>query len=167
MASLVTYVSTTPAVLWFELDGRPESQSRPGGRVIRYNPKKPKIKAIRADINSLIGSLSLSSPQFPTTKFLSVEMIFHMPRPRAHVRNNSVSPRFLQVLAGLLPKRKIDLDNLAKLTLDAMIGPVYSDDSQVVHLSCWKLYDNVGECKGRTEVKVTQIVHVNQLTMTL
>ena len=167
MASLVCYVSTEPAVLSFEVAGRPESQSRPAGTVRRFNLKKARITAIRACIEKLFTSLSVSSPRFPKSTFLSVEIIFHMPRPREHMSNGTIRSRFFQMLADQLPKRKIDVDNLSKLMMDAMIGPVYADDRQVVHLSCWKVNDNVGECNGRTEVKVTQIVHENQLTLSL
>ena len=46
-----------------------------------------------------------------------------------------------------------------------MTGPVYWDDSQIVELVILKMNDNEGSCEGRTEVKVTEIVNMEQLTL--
>ena len=41
-----------------------------------------------------------------------------------------------------------DIDNLAKVALDAMNEIVYDDDKQVFHLVLYKLRDNDGECNS-------------------
>ena len=51
-------------------------------------------------------------------------------------------------------KRKIDVDNLSKFIMDAMNGPMYNDDSQVVKLVAMKIYDDNNDCKGRTTVTI-------------
>lgn len=47
----------------------------------------------------------------------------------------------IRELAEGLPKWRGDLDNLAKLTLDALNGLAYADDHQVVHLDAFKTQD--------------------------
>lgn len=51
---------------------------------------------------------------------------------------------------------KPDVDNMAKLIMDALTGVFYEDDSQVVDLQMVKLRDNVGLCLGRVSVEVSQ-----------
>lgn len=65
----------------------------------------------------------------------------------------------------LFVRRRVDVDNLAKFTLDAMNGTVYTDDVQVVRLVVTKVYDNKDDCSGRTEVKVTAIKNTQQLKL--
>ncbi len=47
--------------------------------------------------------------------------------------------------------RRVDLDNLAKLSTDAMTGPVWEDDSLIVDLRCTKQIDRD---RPRTAVRV-------------
>lgn len=50
--------------------------------------------------------------------------------------------------------RRVDLDNLVKLTLDALNGVVWADDAQIVGLSASKRLDRV---RPRTEVRVSVV----------
>ena len=72
-----------------------------------------------------------------------------------HFIRNSFALAFVQ--------RCVDVDNLAKFVLDLMKGPIYTDDHQVVGLKVTKVYDNDGECKGKTTVKVSKITTLNEL----
>ena len=65
---------------------------------------------------------------------LSVSLTFWMPRPKRCPRT--------------LPTVKPDLDNLAKLILDACNGLVWIDDSQIVHLVLDKNYATAGGQPG-------------------
>ena len=98
---------------------------------------------------------------------VSVEVTFFWPRPRSHmgVGGANLLDRIRNSFAKCFPSKKVDIDNLAKFVLDAMVGPVYFDDSQVVKLSLLKMHDNEGTCEGRTEVKITEIHTVEQLTL--
>ena len=173
MASLQLYVSSRPAALAFELSNKPEAQPRPGSRQnCRYNPKKALLLGARDKIANLIESFSPPNhrrnvPLFPEPHFLSVEVVFHWPRPRSHMARggSSVLGRIDSQFEKCFPKKKDDVDNLAKFILDAMTGPVYSDDSQVAKLTVIKVHDNEDTCEGRTEVKITEIVSLDQLTM--
>lgn len=45
------------------------------------------------------------------------------------------------MLAGKIePMKKPDIDNIAKIVLDALNGVAYKDDKQVVELHCYKRY---------------------------
>jgi Holliday junction resolvase RusA-like endonuclease len=49
-----------------------------------------------------------------------------------------------------------DVDNLAKLTLDALNGHIYKDDSQIDELSVRRVFVN-DKALGRTDVEVYQL----------
>ena len=67
----------------------------------------------------------------------------------------------------LFVRRCVDVDNLAKFVLDLMNGTVYTDDHQVVILKVIKVYDNDGECNGKTSVKIKKITTLNELGLQL
>lgn len=69
---------------------------------------------------------------------LRVELSFFLPR--------AASNRAIDAI------KKPDLDKLARAALDAMTNVVYSDDSQVVELHCFKAYG-----KPRVEVRVEEV----------
>ena len=78
-----------------------------------------------------------------------VEMVFHMQRPKSHFAANG------DVCRGTLaavPAVKPDIDNLAKLVLDALSGKVYEDDKQVLSISATKRY--ASDKNPKTEVAV-------------
>lgn len=52
-------------------------------------------------------------------------------------------------------KRKCDLDNFNKLTLDALTGILYNDDSQITELHIFKAYDKTNP---RVEVSHQAII---------
>lgn len=53
-------------------------------------------------------------------------------------------------------KRKRDLDNMAKLVLDALNKEAYADDTQVVELNLRKFYSSPD--RARTVVTMTEII---------
>lgn len=171
MATLKLFVSSAPAAFAFELPGKPEAQPRPGGSCRRYNPKKQLMLRARDKISALAGPLSThaggdDNPLFPRPGHLAVELVFHMPRPRKHMSSTGqLLEKIRDRFHFAFPRPKVDVDNLAKFILDAMTGPVYWDDSQIVELVILKMNDNEGSCEGRTEVKVTEIANMEQLTL--
>ena len=60
----------------------------------------------------------------------------------------------VKAAAAMVRPIRPDIDNLAKLVLDALNGIAHSDDKQVVKLVAHKLIDTVGACGGRTVVEV-------------
>ena len=92
-------------------------------------------------------------PAAPLTGPLAVDAVFRMPRPKSHCRTG----RYAHLLKDGAPAQHTstpDIDNLAKLVLDAMNGHFFVDDAQIVRLSCRKVYDGVGGAGG-TDVRIT------------
>lgn len=157
-------------IVRFTIPGRPESQPRPGFKKGRcYNKKAALLSQRRSEIEEGIRAelpRAQNGPLFDT-EWLVVELTFYFNRPRRQMRTkggfvylpssirNSFDFGFVQ--------RRVDVDNLAKFVLDMMKGPMYTDDHQVVALKVTKLYDNDGECKGKTKVKVSKITTLNEL----
>lgn len=67
---------------------------------------------------------------------VEIELLFRFARPPSHLRVNG-EPR---AAAPAYPPR-VDLDNLAKSTMDALDGLAWRDDAQVVRLYTRKTYD--------------------------
>ena len=155
--------------LSFRLDGKPEAQPRPsfGRNRNFYNPKSSKLKQTREILSKLVESLPGGTPVFGK-RYLYVELIFHMPRPQCQLCKNGdqivVRQSVLQTLKTMVPRKKVDADNLVKFILDAMTGPLYADDAQAIRLTVTKVMDNEGKCQGHTDVKIIEINSIDQLT---
>lgn len=76
-----------------------------------------------------------------------VSLSFYFPCPASMSR----ADRERALCAGALrPRARVDVDNLAKACLDAAIGIVWRDDSQVADLFASKFY----AAEPRTEMRV-------------
>jgi Holliday junction resolvase RusA-like endonuclease len=117
----------------YSVEGDPVGKQRPRfSRGRTYTPKKT------VDYESLIASkasqaMGSSEPlQTPVAIFIWI----------SHVIPASYSKKRKEAcLNGLDWPKKPDLDNVAKVFLDAMNGIVYKDDVQVVKLRVSKRYD--------------------------
>lgn len=113
-----------------------------------YNPSAPKQAAFRRAVAHV-----LPEGFAPLPDFLEMRLIFRMRRPRAHFVNRRAGPDRLRPDAPpLVYDGASDVDNLAKFVMDALNEVLYEDDRQIVSLSASKVYDNVGDCFGATEV---------------
>ncbi len=94
---------------------------------------------------------------FPAPKALTMRVMIYMRRPLQHFAGRRREPGAIKQpyrKAGLASEIKKDVDNFAKLIMDAANGILYDDDAQVVMLIVGKQYDSVGWCLGRTTVAV-------------
>ena len=85
---------------------------------------------------------------------LAIDLLFVMPRPKAHYGTGknvtilkSTSPRYHSA------KKRFDIDNCIKFTLDCLNELVYEDDGQVAVISAVKRY---GE-RPRTEIFIREL----------
>lgn len=119
----------------FTVIGEPQGKARP--RILRsgraYTPKKTAEyeRAIRAAFKDAGGELT----EYPVR--VSIIAYYRIPqsaskRMQAQMMENAV-----------LPTKKPDLDNLAKVVCDALNGIAYKDDAQVCKLSVRKYYSDV------------------------
>lgn len=154
----------------FEIKEKPEAQPRPGTSAMgrRYNPKSALIKKLRDHLWTVAQQFREPNVSlFGKGMMLIVTLTFFLPRPRAHLKKNGQILTLRRPIRESFPmafvKRRIDVDNLSKFILDAMNGPMYVDDMQVVRLVATKMYDDEGDCNGRTSVSIEQVWGPHQL----
>lgn len=147
----------------FTLVGKPEAQPRPGGKTRRYNKKRHELDSLRHDLKTMVAAVSATPLLFEEETKLIVEVKFFCPRPRIHIKQDKATglgrlkSTVRESFEMAFVKKRVDVDNLSKFIMDAMNGTIYKDDMQVVKLVAIKLFDDVGECKGRTEVTVEKV----------
>jgi Holliday junction resolvase RusA-like endonuclease len=119
----------------FSVEGDPVGKQRPRfSRGHTYTPKKT------VDYEKLIASKALSAmcPAIPVETPVAIFIWINHAIPASYSKKRKEA-----CLNGLEFPKKPDLDNVAKLYLDAMNGIVYKDDVQVVKLRVSKRYDTV------------------------
>lgn len=83
---------------------------------------------------------------------MDVRLTFNMPRPQGHYGSGK-NKGVLKLSSPSAHVTKPDIDKLTRLTLDALKGIVWNDDSQVVDLQAFKNYA-IGTSYGvRVEVR--------------
>lgn len=123
---------------------RPRLSTRKG--VVRVHDSQSQQKSNV----KLLGRISWNNQSFkhPIPGPVAVSMLFHCP-----VLSKSTKEERNWQLWGLTANQiKMDLDNLAKLYLDCLIGIAYVDDRQVVVLNTKKVYS----LNPRTEIKIME-----------
>lgn len=153
-----------PRRIKFWIDRPPLSKPTVGrgpgrGGPVRYytnNKAKKEMDAVRG-----LAQQEKDSQQFqtiPRDTAVSMTVWFFTGRPKEDFVSRR--PGYGRLKASALSDSntivpvKPDIDNLAKLIMDALTGVFYEDDSQVVELNMVKLRDNVGLCEGRIAIDV-------------
>ena len=120
--------------LEFSVPGEPKGKGRP--RVTRgghaYTPKDTVMYE-----NLVRTSFRQAYPDhIPVTdKEITAEIRAYYSMPKASKKKTT------QMIEGVIrPKKKPDLDNIAKAVLDSLNGIAYKDDSQIVSLTIDKAY---------------------------
>jgi Holliday junction resolvase RusA-like endonuclease len=160
----VATTATTTTVKEFSciLDGPPVPQMRPrvakkGG--VWYSSKTTSTKKkIQEEFRAAAGPGGVVFPKNVPCKMTAT---FYLPRPKHHFGKAArKEPKFIkqQYLGdGILSVTRTDIDNLAKMILDAGNKIIYHDDAQVVQLLATKLWHTTGNCTGFTMVRVEEI----------
>ena len=85
---------------------------------------------------------------------LAIDLLFVMPRPKAHYGTGKnakiLKPKAPTFHAG---KKRFDIDNCVKFTLDCLNELVYEDDGQVAVISAMKRYGK----RPRTEIFIREL----------
>lgn len=119
----------------FEIEGKPTGKGRPrfkrmGNFVQTYTPEATK------EYEKLVGMRFQNSGGAITDKPVRVEIVAFFAPPKSTKKRDRI-----EMLANrILPEKKPDVDNIAKIILDALNGIAYKDDSQVVDLSVKKCF---------------------------
>jgi len=120
----------------FEILGKPLAKGRPrftarGGFARAYTPKKT------TDYETLVKfNAQKVAPKELWLGALAVEITAYLPIPK------SMTKKRLEMINSfdLRPTTRPDIDNYAKIVLDALNEIIYKDDNQVVGLHVYKHY---------------------------
>jgi Holliday junction resolvase RusA-like endonuclease len=142
--SHVTGTEPSPGlILW--IPGPPKGMHRPrtrviqnkqGGRAVAQVYTEPADQQVMHEIRDLWreqGSIVLDG-------FIAASLRLYMARPKSHFNTRGELNK--AGLAEPLPARKPDLDNAAKIVLDALNGCAYADDCQIVDLHVHRRWTN-------------------------
>ena len=111
-----------------------------------YDPsKKDKDTFIQA-----VGAL----PEEKMTRPICCQLNFYCKRPKNHYKTGK-NAHLLKETAPPFNTNSKDLDNMVKFVLDAFNDKLYVDDSQIIEITCRKLYSE--EETGYIEVKFEEI----------
>lgn len=129
------------------IPGEPTAKGRPRlGKGFTYTPPKT------VNYETLVKELFIISKQEKLSGMLEVTIECYFSIPKSTSTKNNL----LMKAEIIRPVKKPDLDNLAKICLDALNKLAYEDDSQVVSLLIKKFYSE----KPRVEILITEINHV-------
>ena len=126
------------------IPGEPVSKARP--RICKrgtFTPEKT------VNYETLIKELFIITKQNKLEGMLSVQIDCYFKIPKSTSKKNTV----LMLHEIIRPVKKPDLDNLAKICLDALNGLAYKDDSQVVELTVKKYYSD----EPRVEIRIAEV----------
>lgn len=119
----------------FEIEGKPVGKGRPrfkrvGNFVQTYTP------ANTAEYEKLVRLRFQNAGGVITDKPVRVEIVAFFAPPKSARKKDKAE----MLMNKILPTKKPDCDNIAKIILDALNQIAYKDDSQVVELSVKKKY---------------------------
>ena len=132
--------------------GDPKAQGRPRARnagsfvQIYDDPKSRKAKqTLQAVVQDKAPDVLLDCP-------LQVDLVFHMPRPKGHYGTGKNSGK-LKDSSPTLHTKKLDIENLRKLVMDALTNVFWRDDSLVCIGQTIKRYAD----RPRTEIFIKKL----------
>lgn len=130
----------------FSVSGKPVGKGRPrftraGGA---YTPKQTVDQEKR--VAAAAWQAMVLAGYTVTDKSVAAQIVIEAPIPKSWSKGDRLAAEL-----GAKRPGKPDLDNVAKLVLDACNGVVYHDDAQVHHLTISKRY---GPGDGQVSVKM-------------
>ena len=132
----------------YEVFGIPVAKGRPRARNAgKFTQVYTDAKTRAAEESFLAQSLP-HKPDTPLEGPLKVFLGCVMPMPKS----KSKKWKEAALTGAILPTKKPDCDNIAKLILDSLNGVFFVDDSQVVDLQCVKVYGAIPKTQVRIEV---------------
>jgi len=134
------------------IKGDPRAQKRhrhrrQGNATFTYDPSSSEKKPVVIIMRSMWSKRPLKGA-------ISVAITFYCKRPKSHYRTGKNS----HLLKGSVPVVKItkpDIDNHVKFYMDCGKDILWNDDSQVIRLEAWKVYED--EQGPRTEMEVWEV----------
>ena len=139
----------------FTVPGKPQGKAR--ARTV-YNPKQKRSYSYTPDNTVLYENLIKTRYLEVTDKKYENKEPLHVTIRAFYEPPKSVSKKRMELmLAGYeKPCKKPDIDNIAKVILDALNDVAYHDDTQVISLCMQKKYSK----EARVEVEISPAVAV-------
>jgi Holliday junction resolvase RusA-like endonuclease len=122
------------------------------------NPSQHKLTVFCQVLVSVISSshppflLPLMEPSVP----LEATITFSIRRPNSHFVNSRRNRGLRTNAPQTYVIGKLDLDNLVKVTLDAVGSVIYITDGQICHISCWTVWDEGQGSRTRVVSKLEE-----------
>lgn len=140
---------------YFVVDGKPQGKAR--ARTF-YNPKLGRVQSMTPENTVLYENLVKQSftqqadkdARWFNKEPLAMYITAYYPIPASTSKKN----RQLMCTGVLMPTKKPDIDNIAKVICDALNGVAYGDDTQIIKLSMVKTYT---EEQPRVQVLIEEI----------
>lgn len=136
-------------MIQFTVIGEPTGKQRPkfstfNGRAVAYTLKKTENyeNLVKLSFVQQCGNHKPYDKAIP----LKADITAYFAIPKSATKTK----RKMMIAEQLNPLKKPDLDNIAKICLDALNGIAYYDDSQIVELAVRKKYSE----QPRTEIKI-------------
>lgn len=127
----------------FHVAGTPAPKgSKRVGRAGQLYEASPHLEEWTAAVKTAAFRWWADTDEWLISAPVRAELDFTIARPRSHYRPDG---SFQTVALHAYPKLP-DLDKLCRATLDALIGGLLEDDSQVVELRASKRYGPAGGC---------------------
>ncbi len=134
----------------FEIIGTPGSKGRPRfSRVGNYVKTYTDSKTSNYENLVKLSYQNQAKVKFDDDTSLSVYITAYFPIPKSV----SKKKREQMVNCELLPVKKPDCDNIAKVVLDSLNNVAFKDDSQVVELTVKKYYSDT----PKVEVEIYEL----------
>ena len=148
-------------MLKFTVPGQPQGKAR--ARTF-YNGKMGRMQSITPEKTVLYENLIKACYEKESEQALfegffndepvrmSIEAVFDIPKSKSRKVKEQMRNRVI------LPTRKPDADNIAKVVCDALNGVAYRDDTQVCSLTVAKRYVTENENDPGVEVSISKLL---------
>lgn len=122
----------------FEIEGAPVGKSRPKFSTLNGFARAVKVEADITYENMVKLMFKLNKPEdydlFDKPVSVRIEAYFPVPKSFSNKRAGKA------LVGEIVPTKKPDADNIAKIICDALNGVAYMDDTQVIELTVVKKY---------------------------
>lgn len=136
----------------FIVPGEPTGKGRPrvvtvGNRRMAFTPEKTALyeNLIKLEYQQQCGCAGFQDQQIR----MDIKAYYALPK------SDSKRKRADKLSGVIRPTKKPDIDNVYKVTADALNGLAYNDDSQIVSANIEKHYSE----RPRLEVEITEVQH--------
>lgn len=129
------------------IDGEPVGKGRPrfcrrGNYVQTYTPAETQAYESRIKTAYLLAGQMMQGPVK-----ISITAYYKIPK------SASKAKRHTMLNGEILPQKKPDVDNVAKIVLDALNQVAYQDDKQVAELHVYRYYSDT----PRVEIEIEEM----------